>query len=465
MSAEKYRDSFSRELVRSSAKVAATGVAAGLVGVAGITIRHHRELTHKSLELSERLQKAIDLEQRSLGVKEAGPWASVHEIHHAMRDATLFPFYRIYHAIEEAKTRGIPIPDSFLHLDPGVDQFDRKTVETIGRMADTLVKDRLKHLYKPPAFTEDAEILKTLNPTEAQYHYPKRVRKNSAGEYTADELARLLLTDPHSPPLMRGENGVQSVAKSNISLYQVPADAFRFIPSIKPEHLQRPEDFQVKNEGADWKTRRAVIGGFAIPIAAMYAINRDYTWKGFGKAILEGAAINGIRIGTEVVGGNVTNSAGHMGDPVQTEIAQAFLNRTYKIKLKSDGTYSTNTVGKGLMGKLASWATLDEVGGQEVHHEKPWKIAYTDAEGRQAVIEAPWGSLLEYLAKNDSIADIKRGEGFGGKERPDVVHPAVKLIEDKRAEQYKRDYPNGETDLPKKSKNIIHLLFRKGRMG
>ena len=433
---------------KSLAKVVATGAAEGIAGVAGITVRHHRELTHKSLELSEKLQKAIDAEQRSLGVAEPYTWASVHRIHHEMEDTSLFPFYRIHHAMRVAEERGLEVPEKFgEHLDPFVKSFDRETVAEIGAAADEIVQKRLsdprlgEHQYEEPSFADatDAEILDILNPTEAQYVYPPYERKTSAEEYTQDDIAHLLLTDPHSPALI----SVQGVAVKGVNLYQSTANMFRAIPLLKPEDLQQPQD-ELPPEERKISRKEAVVGGFAINAAAMFVANRDFTPKGVVRAVLEGAATNGIRGGMEIVGGNVTNSAGHMGDPVQTEIARAFLNKEYDIKLKPDGTISTNTVGKGVVGRLASWATLDEVGGQEIHHRSPEKIKYTDKEGIQAVIEAPWGSFLEFLAKNERVRAIKEGTGFGDEPRQDVVNPAVQLIQAERAKQYALDHENDE---------------------
>ncbi len=166
-------------------KVVAVGGAEGIVGIAGITARHHRELTHQSLELSKFLQKMIDLEQRSLGVAEPYTWASVHRIHHEMEDTSLFPFYRIHHAMKEADRRGLAIPEKFgPHLDPFVQEFDRETVDKLGMTADQIMRQRLaderlgEHQYKEPSFDKvsDEEILQTLNPTEPQYTYPEYFR-------------------------------------------------------------------------------------------------------------------------------------------------------------------------------------------------------------------------------------------------------------------------------------------------
>jgi hypothetical protein len=443
-----------KKATRSFGKAIAAGMAEGVAGVAGITIRHHRELTHRSLELSKKLQKAIDFEQRSLGVAEPYTWASVHEIHHGMEDTSLFPFYKMHHAMREAEARGMEVPDTFAHLDRFVDSFDRETVDAIGRMADDHLKERLadprlgEYQYREPSFDDvtDEQLASMMRPNEPQYTYiplEGRTKKLRPEDYDQDDIARLLLTDPHSPALEPLANGVQGILIEGMPRYQDPADMFRAIPLLKPEELQQPEDALPADQRKKKKSN-AVAAGFALNAGAFFLANREWNLKGAARAALEGAAANGVRAGLEVSGGNVTNSAGHMGDPVQTEIGRAFLSREYQIQLKDDGTISTNTIGKGITGRVASWATLDEVGGQQIHHQEPWKIAYTNAEGVKAVVEAPWGSALEFLAKAEWFSLIKDGPGFGDQPRPDVAHPAVRIIQAERAKQYARDNTRAE---------------------
>lgn len=430
--------------VKSLGKVLAIGGIEGIGGVAGITLRHHRELTHQSIELSQSLQKYIDTEQRALGVAEPQTWAAVHRIHHEMEDASLYPFYRIHHAMKEAEKRGIAVPEKFgAQLDPFVQEFDRATVDEIGAKADQIMRQRLdderlgEHLYEKPSYeaVTDEEIEQILHPTEPQYTYPKYIKKTIAEQYSQDDIARLLLTDPHSPALM----SVQGVAINGVNLYQSTANMFRAIPLLKPTDLQRngdelPADERKKN------TKNAVIGAFAVNVGLVFLANRDFSVRGAARAALEGSAINGVRGGMEIMGGNLTNSAGHMGDPVQTEIAQAFLNREYSIKLKEDGTISTSTLGKGPLGTVARIMTLDEVGGQEFHHEHPGAIKYTDKTGIEAWIEAPWGSFIEMLAKSEKVGLVSEGKAFSGDAREDVINSAVKTIQEKRAHQYAHDY-------------------------
>lgn len=427
-------------------KVAIVGGAEGISGVAGITIRHHRELTHKSLELTSFLQKYIDMEQRSLGVAEPYTWASVHRIHHAVEDAALYPHYRLHHAMQEAERRGLHVPEMYKNLDPFVKEFDRATVAKIGAAADAMMQERLadprlgNKQYKKPTFegVSNDDLLRILNPDEPQYTYPDYVKKTRPEEYTQDDIARILLTDPHSPALM----SVQGIAINGVNLYQAAANMFRAIPLLKPEDLRQPDD-ELTSEKRKRKTRKAIVGGFAVNIGAQFVANHDFTGRGVARAVFEGTAVNGIRGAVEILGGNITNSAGHMGDPVQTELVQAFLNRKYIIKLKPDGTISTNTVGKGIAGRLASWATLDEVGGQEFHHAFPGAIKYTSKEGVDAWVEAPWGSLLEMLAKDERVKFIKEGKGFDGS-REDVVTEAVQWVQQERAKQYSRDHAGRE---------------------
>ncbi len=62
------------QAAKSLGGVLSFGGMEGLHGVAGITLRHHRELTHQSVELSGLMQRWIDLEQRSLGVGSITQW-------------------------------------------------------------------------------------------------------------------------------------------------------------------------------------------------------------------------------------------------------------------------------------------------------------------------------------------------------------------------------------------------------
>jgi hypothetical protein len=424
-------------LAGDAAFIAGVGAAEAAVGVAGITWRSHRELTHRSLELHPKLAAFFDLEQRSLGIADPTVWAAVHRIHHSMTDATLYPFYQIHHAIRAAKEKGMPIPDSFPHLDPYVDSFSRQEVEAIGRRADTVVQERLQEGYTPPAFRNRAEIEAVLKPKAPTYYYPK-YDKHPA--YTPDDLARILLTDPHSPALIARNgkhNGVQGVLTQNVFLYKTTADMFSSNPFLKPE------DLKTGTEGQKQSARNAVIGSFALNTGIAFGRRLltgrgGFTAKDLAISAAQGAAITGIKAGLEVAGGAAVNSFGHAGKLDVKELFRAATKRDYIVALNEDGSLTTDTVYAGALGRILGWITFDEVGGQAFHHLHPGKIKYSDKTGLAGWIDAPWGSFTEWLAES-SIPLINPGKGFGDLPRPDVPDEGVLMIQKARAEQYRRE--------------------------
>ncbi len=421
--------------LRRAAKIIGGGAAAGFIGVAGITIEHHRNLTHRSLEPHPVVSALIKAEQSSLGVGDPTIWASVHRIHHEMTDASLFPFFQMAGAIEWAQrpenVGTVEVPEAFPHLDPFVPEFSLDEVVTIGNLAKDHIKEKLGDVYQEKTDYTADEVREILNPHSPRYVYPDY--KHHKGEWTTEDMAQILLTDPHSPVLTGGENGVKRIALKNIGLYQRAAALFTDHPERKPDDLQHPDGKNTSTHARD------VIAGFAIPAAAVLFTRRKFDRKSVAEAVITGAAINAARVGLELVGGNVTNSMGHAGVFDQNRLVQAALRTKYDIHLnEEDGSVTTDTVHSGLPGKLLSWLTLDEVGGQKEHHAHPEEIAYTSQTGKDAVKEAPWGSLLEFLAKNKHFPLLQEGKGFEGT-RPDVPHEGVLLIQQARVRNLKKD--------------------------
>ena len=235
---------FARELAPTIGKAIPVGLGLGLVSVAGITWRSHRELTHRSIELTPFLQKLIDTEQTSMGMDNTIR-ASVHRIHHRFPDATIHPFYRIARAVQWAQQNqdlagDLEIPAEFKGLDPYVDSFSLSEVMEIGQHGIDEVKARLGEEYEDPVFFTREELREIFYSGEARYHYPDT--KRALGDYSQDEMARILLTDPHSPSLQRPVNGklngVRREMHRNIPDYQTTAQLFKTHPEIKPEDLQ-----------------------------------------------------------------------------------------------------------------------------------------------------------------------------------------------------------------------------------
>lgn len=413
-------------LGRDLAWIGAAGAAYGLLRVAGITTREHRQITHRSLELHPFAEWLIDSASRSLGIKDPNVWGAVHRLHHHVTDVTEWPQYNIYHAINAAELHNqahadnpITIPEQFSYLDQFVPNFTRKEVILIGKIADDRAQKTLKKYYKPPAFSDPEEIHNVLNPTEPQYMYSK-YDKNKP--FTPNDLAHVVLTDPHSPALVRMTNGIQGVAVENVGLYSRAADAFRQYPEIRPDDLP-PHKRSTKS------TLPEVAAGVLVPSAIVFLARRDFTVKGAVKALAAGAAIDGISAAVALTGGNVINSLGH-GGKMEASIAKALFKRDYKPQVKPGGSLTTNNNEAGAVRRVMGLLTFDEMN-QEFHHKHPEAIAYSDKKGVKKIIEAPWGSFLEFLADNKYFPFIRRGKGFEGA-RPDMPHQGVLEIEKAR---------------------------------
>lgn len=405
--------------------VVAAGVAAGLVTEAWITLRNHREKTHRSITLHPALQAIAEFDQQSVGM-DTDIWASVHRIHHKWPDMSGHAFYEIYRMVnwlnanpDNEVAREVAIPQSFKFLDPYVEKFDFDEVMAVGKVADQEIRERLGDRYQEPTGYTRAEINKFFDPEEPLYYYDD-IRRHE-GEYTQSEIARLLLTDPHSPSLVRPKgdvkNGVRIMHRDMVGHYKQPSNMFKDDPSLKPKDLH-PE------HGTNKKTMTtSVIGGFVVPAVGVALARRKFSTKDMAIAAAAGSAINGMRIAVMLEGGKLTNAFGHMGDVEALDFLRAFYRKEYKIQLNEDGSVSTNTVRAGLMGKAASWFSNDEVGGQDGHHKNPDHIAY-DADWRNA----PWGTFIDQLAASKRFPLINLGPGFdiaAGERRPDEPHVVV----------------------------------------
>jgi hypothetical protein len=424
------------------AEIIVAGVGLGILGGMGITLRHHRELTHRSVDLHPALRASIDFEQRTNGVGDPTIWAAVHRIHHHFPDATLYPYYRIARAVDwitenPDKADGVVIPKTVPHLDPYVEEFDMKDVLEVGNHAKEYVKNRLGKDYEPPKDYSPAQLEEELYPKTPQYFYP--TGEKHKGRYSQELIADILLGDPHSPVRVPPpeRNGVRGVLKGNFTMYRRAANMFRARPDLKPEDLQH-EDGKNKTY-----SRYDVLAGIAVLSTAALIRRGKFTPKDVAIAALAGLAIAGVKAGYEVLGGNIVNSFGHAGVLDSRRITRALAGKEYKPKLNPDGTLSADSVGAGFLGDLFSLMTLDEVGGQDEHHNAPEKIAFTSKKGLESLRQAPWGNFLSALAKNKYFPLINPGSGFSGR-RPDLPNPAMEIIHRRRIEQ---NFPSSSSHL------------------
>ncbi len=425
-----------------SEKLKATGIFVGAVlaravSTAGTTaVRNHRELSHRSATLHPVVAKAFDAEQRAAGIN-SNEWAGNHRRHHhQFPDADLHAFWKIAKTVEYMRETGNqePLPETFKGLDPLVEEFALEDVLTLGQMADNYLHETLGDEYRAPTDYSDGDIHRTLHLESPRYYYDESFFDKKK-IFSDDEVAHILLRDQHSPLLAPpkadgSHNGVRYVAMNNLKLSNVPTRMYRQRPSLLPADL-RPESLEPVGSNAS-----EVAAGFvAFGLLALIA-RRDYSAKGFVKAGLIGSAINGAGLAFLDKASGVVNAFGHMGEMTPETIRAALFNKNFEITPYSDGTIASDTKDGGVIGKVMSYATMDEAGKQAGHHLYPGAIAFTDREGNASFADAPFGTVVEKLADSKYFPLINRGPGFPEsteQKRADMPGPVMDLLHELRA--------------------------------
>lgn len=403
---------------------ALTGAAA-FASLANTAIRDHRVWTHRSLDFKNELTGRA---ARVAGghLTDTKRWAAVHRVHHSTPDANLTPFVEVADYLDwlessNAQNTGHPeTPDKIYGLDPAVDAIDTEVVREIGSLARDLVGD----YYQPASDYDHATGERILYGTEPRYYYEdqhqmKHDRQNPV-RYDPDnppnlQQIRFLLRDPHSPALHR--RGIPGVLLNNVPLYSYAEQNFDD-PAFRPDDLQADQtDVWIREHRS--KLRYAYVGGMALAGALL---KRPRSAKEAAAGALVGAAASGAAVLALIAGGNITNSFGHAGDINRLTLREFWDGKVYP---KADGTYATDD-------KRLSPLTLDEVGGQRVHHDHPDKIAYSLREDFDKFADAPFGKFLEFLVARGLV--FEPGDQFGDKDRrPDLPSEAVCKLQEYRA--------------------------------
>ena len=405
---------------------ALTGAVA-FVSLANTAVRDHRIWTHHSMDFQD---EGIGNAARIAGghLTDTKRWAAVHRVHHSAPDANLTNFVEVadyidWLAYSNADNAGHPeIPDEIPGLDPAVPTIDTNTAYEIGWLARELVGG----LYQPYEYFSPAVGARIVNGDPERFRYEDKQQmkrdRNQPVIFDPDNLPslhdiRFLLRDPHSPPLHR--RGIPGVLLENVSLYGYAENNFTD-PAFRPDDL-RPDETDIWIRENRAKLRAAYVGGMAL--SGMLLSRPSSPEKAMAGA-LTGVAASGAAVLALIAGGNITNSFGHAGDIEKLTLREFLAGKVYP---KADGTYASDD-------KRLSLPTIDEVGGQRVHHLRPDKIAYSMREGVEKLIDAPFGSFIHFLVDNGIV--FKPGDQFEGMERrPDMPSEAVVKLQEYRAQK------------------------------
>ncbi|HRC28550.1 MAG TPA: hypothetical protein PKV96_04160 [Candidatus Saccharimonas sp.] len=399
-----------------------------LVPLLKTTILDHRESTHRSLTPGKVVRGTLEV--AGAPFTDTSRWAVTHIDHHSGTDANLLPTIEIADLIEWLEqnpdiAKSFPIPDSFMGLDPSVPEMSLEEVLHLGKLSRQLVEGR----YVPQANYTNEEIQRILYSQSQRYMYETLWGNTKAVPVLGDEPSlydiRYKLRDPHAPAIHR--MGIIGVGLFNYGLYNDVVTFHNRNPQLVPEHLQRTprQEFIERNKN---KIRLyGLVGGSAL---LRVLLDQPKSPGDLAKSSLKGAVIAGGATAALFAGSQIVNAFGHAGD---LEIPKKRLLRnllTGKVEVKENGSYASRL-------PVANIPTLDEVGGQDVHHEYPEKIAYTNQTGWRKVKEAPYGSLLEFLAKHK--IGMREGPGYEGR-RPDVPSEAVEYLMALRRAEYTRTH-------------------------
>ncbi len=399
-----------------------------LVPLLKTTILDHREATHRSLTPGKVVRGALEV--AGAPFTDTSRWAAVHMDHHSCTDANLVPSVEIADLVDWLDTHPdvaarYAVPETFYGLDPGLPEMSRDEVLQLGKLSKQLVEE----LYVPQADYDDATIVRILYSREPRYFY-EAPRGNTDAVPVLDDAPslhdiRYKLRDPHSPALH--PMGIAGIAMFNYGLYDDAVTFHNRNPQLVADHLQRTprQEFIERNK----KNIRlwGLLGGSAL---VRVLLDRPKSASGVAASAAKGVAIASAATAGLFAGSQLVNSYGHAGDlelPKKQLLKNFFTGR---VELKENGSYASKL-------PVANIPTLDEVGGQDVHHEYPEKIAYTNQTGWRKVKEAPYGSLLEFLAKHK--IGMREGPGYEGR-RPDVPSEAIEYLMELRRIEYARTH-------------------------
>lgn len=430
---------FAKEAIPAMAKTLPVGAAIGLFAVGGQEAVYHRGRTHHVLKTPKLVDEAFRLDQRSMGVPFVGEWEMTHRVHHREPDMSLKPALDIWRAWEAFRTTNphtdFELPKTVPHIDPYIGQFPIGELLRVGALAEEFVAERLGVDYEEKKTCSQAELEALVRPTKPTYYYQPRVKLPDDYEYTQDEKATALISDPHSMSLLHPQ---EAFWREHLGLYKDRSDIFVAEPSLKDPDLHRDNEYRRKSSVP------YVVGGVALPALAAFAARRKMSVSDLLVAGLVGGSIYGERAYVEVGAGKFVNFFGHLGAVDERKLNDILHNRPFYVLPNPSGTVSSNLVDAGMKGKIIGFLTGGDAGVQDEHHIKPWKNLFSSKAGIKAFGEDPIGFSLEEAKKH--ISSFKEGDQFNlpqGDRRPDAASEAAEIVHEHR----RRDLEAGTTPI------------------
>lgn len=430
----------------------ALGVGYGLGLVALTTVYNHRELTHQSLTTKPLLQVVARTMMAAEGIIPRH-WAAVHTIHHHYPDANVVPIIEtadlLTYLDDHPDASHPPIAPSFSNLDPAA-KLTPNDIKRIGSLAREPIQDH----YTAPKEYCWLDMARLLDSDTQRYMYePREYSLRQRRKYERllvrggnkphpDSLQSLSpkLRDPHSPAL-HPKGGWGILRGDNVILYKGAAKYF-----AKLEQTGEDIGAQEKESRYD-NTKPFLIGRYALSALAFTALGIRRNKRPSELIYRAGLGIAAMAIADAelIVGGNITNAAGH--EPNQNFFLSLLSKATRGAApvCKPNGGYASNS-------RIGSRITFDEVGGQEDHHRDPGLVAYTTKRGLAKLLARPFGTIVEQLASRRLL--LTPGSQFGGappaeqmttseattdqqKRRPDEESAAVAALKELRIRQPK----------------------------
>ena len=404
------------------------------VGASVVLEGHYRG--HGRVETSGVAKEILNANLRSVNFDPL-TWIDNHEQqHHRRADQNHKPYLDTYRRVTEARQRDLLVPDEFQGLDPIVEAVPLSAIDQIGPYLIEDMQTTMGDEYVEPSFDEvsDEDLLTALSNDEPQYYYPLDPKDDipDDGEYTQEQVERILLRDQHSllfePPKnpQNPHNPARKLMFKNLGRNDVPT----LLKKRCSQYLQ--EGRRPDSNTTERSNKAEMVGAYAVYALLAFGAMRCKHLRDIPKAAAIGAVATTLGSLANAAGSAGVNVYGHLGaDVTPKRIAQATFGSKFDIRPNEDGTFASNPTGAGRTGETLGVVLMGEAN-QEAHHKDPDQS--NPPSSRDGI--DPWGRLFDWAARSRSVPGIKPGQGMppdSGGRRPDMPCLATEIIQELRA--------------------------------